>query len=567
MSQYIRNNKAKAVFFAAGLALLSTVFLDGKYLEALLSRSAFYCMLLLFLAWGAALASFAAGRKDKLAFFFSLNKWGFIFSLVLTAALFLALKPGFRILSDETNLLAVSKSMLSERRVDNVTIAKWYYFNQQPELRERDKRPYAYPFSEFLLHAVTGYRPANALAVNFIWTCLLFCSIFAFFRGLYGPGPALAALLLTASQPVLGLSATSGGMDLMAAAFLFFSFLALREYLRSGDRDAFVLLWATLLMLANVRYEGPLFMAAFAAGLLLARKIKAEGLASWQFALTPLIMLPAVWQRFCLTINYENKSSEAVFSAANFLKNAGTFLKMQVVPDFFYPYAVPVGIAGLAAGCYYLYGMCFHNRPEAREDRTLARISVFVLAVYGLLTFSYYSGNASLQASARLLLPALLALSLLAAWLLAKLFGGRPVPLVLAATAVFLVYAPLAAENRFYNCLFQGREYRHERRFLKELGDNNILVIAERPGQFTVLDYGAVDFAYARANSKQLLNELSRHLYSKMIVFQEIEYLDGKPAGASALGPEYALVTLEERQNTSDSFIRISEVRPPAGAR
>ena len=559
----IRENKAKAAVFFGGLALYAAAFLPRAALSEAFSRYTFYCLLALFAALAAAITSFVAKRREELPAFWAANRRGFLFSLALAGLIFAAAPPSFRILSDETNLLGVSKSMFSERRVDNPTMGKWYYFNLQVLNREREKRPYAYPFAVFAAHALTGYRPANAFAVNFVLLVLLFCGVFAFFRGLYGPAPAYAAVLLAAAQPLLALNATSGGMDFMYAALIFFAFLALREFLRDGTPESSGLLLALLLTLANTRYEGPLFLAVAGAGLLLARRLKASDLATWPFAVLPLALLPAVLQRFCFPMNFENGAGVAPFSVVNLVKNTVSFFLLQFDASFFYPYAQLTDLAGLvsAAG---LFRRFFSRGGKESGDRLLLGISAGGLALYWLVTCLYYFGDPAHQASARLFLPAALTLSLLAAGLLARLSGGRALPALLPAAALFLLYAPEAAENRFYNNLFLGREYRHEAAFLERLGDRHLLVISDRPGQFTVLDYGAVDFSYARRAYAELAEERSRHLYGRVIVFQEIEYASGLPTAATELPAEYRLEPLLERQNTADSFLRISEVKFPA---
>lgn len=564
ISALLKENKGKAAVFAAGLALFSAALLPKAALEDAFSRYTFYCLLALYLALASAIIAFAAKRREQLPEFFALNKWGFLFSLALAAVIFAAAKPSFRILSDETNLLSVSRTMLSERRVDNITMGKWYYFNLQPLARERDKRPYAYPFAVYIAHALTGYRPANAFAVNFVLLALLFCGVFALFRGLYGGASAYCAVLLAAAQPLLILNAASGGMDFMYAALIFFSFLALREYLRDGAPETFGLLLALLLLLANTRYEGPVFLAAAALVLPLAGRVKASALATWQFAVLPLAVLPVFIQRVCFNTNFEQAAGVVPFSAANLLKNSVSFVLVQFNGSLLFPYASLVNLAGMAAAVV-LFLRLARRGGEEGEDRLLAGVSAAGLALYWLVTCLYYFGDPAHQASARLFLPAALTLSLLAAGLLARAARNRPVPALLAASALFLFYAPSAAENRFYNSLFLGREYRHQVRFLEELGDDHILLVSDRPGQFVVLDRGAVNFDHARANYTVLADEQRRHLYDRVIVFQEILYATGKPTPSTELGPEFKLRPLLERQNTGDSFLRFSEVIfPPA---
>jgi hypothetical protein len=98
-------------------------------------------------------------------------------------------------------------------------------------------------------------------------------------------------------------------------------------------------------------------------------------------------------------------------------------------------------------------------------------------------------------------------------------------------------------------------------RFLSGVNDRNILVIAERPGQFTALGYGAMNFSYVNKNSGQVLKEAGRRLFSRAFVFQEIEYQSKNPTKETALPPDYRLNPLYEVQISATEFLRISEVK------
>ena len=90
--------------------------------------------------------------------------------------------------------------------------------------------------------------------------------------------------------------------------------------------------------------------------------------------------------------------------------------------------------------------------------------------------------------------------------------------------------------------------------------DKNILIISQRPGQFTALGYGAVNFSYANKHHKLVLREAERNLFSKIFVFQEIEYETKKPTKNTALHPDFKLDTLYEIQITATEFLRVSEM-------
>ena len=117
-----------------------------------------------------------------------------------------------------------------------------------------------------------------------------------------------------------------------------------------------------------------------------------------------------------------------------------------------------------------------------------------------------------------------------------------------------------AVKGRFIHSLKGNRITRHCIEYLDKADDRNILIIAERPGQVTALGYGAVNFAYANENKKNLLYEYDRHLYSKIVTLQEIKYDNQKPTKETALDPDFKLKTLYEIQISATEFLRISEV-------
>lgn len=561
----LREHKFGTAAFLAPLPAALYFMSNREAAGAFVSHWTFWCMLALTLAWAGRLVPWLRALAPELR----ANLGGLLFCLAAAAAVFAAVKPEFRVLADETNLLGVSRTMVFERRAENVTMAKNYYFNQWSLARENEKRPYMYPFLTAAVHAVSGYRPANAFAVNFLLLAALLSAVFLFFRQLYGPAAAGCAVLLTASQPLLALTASSGGMDFMAAALLFFAFLALLKFLREPGRDSFALLWATLLVLANTRYEGASVTAAVFAGLLLARRLKWDYLATPAFLLTPFVMLPTFCQRLCLSTNYENPPGMAPFMLANLPQSVLAFIRGNFDFTFFYPYAAPVAVAGTAAAFYFTRALAAGTWPAAPERRAAVAVSAGAVALYALVVFSYsfVPWGPTQQASARVFAPFTLALTLLAGAGLGEFLARRPgaaPAALLCSAALFAVYLPNAGENRFMNQLILTREHKLETGFLERLGGENVLVVSGRPGMFVSLGYGAVTFDYARANSAALLTELDRKLYTRLLAMQEVLYATGLPTPETDLSPEYAVKPVFEAQNTENSFVRIVEAtRPP----
>ncbi|MEW5907536.1 MAG: glycosyltransferase family 39 protein [Elusimicrobiota bacterium] len=563
----LRSNRAGVLVFLAPLAAAAWYLRDRPGGELFVNRYAFYFMAFIFAAWALALAG---ALKKVFAEGSPLREYGagLLFSLAVAASVFISVKPEFRVLADEANLLGVSRSMVYDRRADIVTMSKNYYHNAHPVARESEKRPHMYPFFTSLVHAVSGYRPANAFAVNFILLAALLGCVFVLFRGLYGPLPAYAAVLLTASQPLLALTASSGGMEFMSAAFMFFSFLALRRFLREPSAETFALFWFTLAVMANVRYEGPAVMAAVALALLVSGRLKREQFASWPFLLTPLMLLPAFCQRFCMAANFENPPGVTPFSIVSAFEHSWQFIKAQAAFSPALPYSSVSGVLGLLAILLYVPKLFMREEGGSSFRAPLYGSAAFSLLVYMSITAAFHFSDPSSQAAARYYAPAALVLALLSAALLGRIAARKPAAapaLIALSAALFITHIPPAAENRYMNLLILTRQHKHEAAFLERLGERNVLVVSDRPRLFTVRGYGAVNFWYARDNAGELLSDLERKLYPGMIVMQEVLYSTGKPTPETDPGPAYSLTPLYEVQNTADSYIRVAEARPASG--
>lgn len=568
-SSLLRSNKTGVLVFLSALAAAGWYLWDKPGGAIFVNRYAFYFMAFIFAAWA---LSLSAALKDVFASGSPLREYGagLALALAVAASVFISVKPEFRVLADEANLLGVSRSMVYERRADIVTMAKNFYHNLHPVARESEKRPHMYPFFTSLVHAATGYRPANAFAVNFILLAALLGGVFVLFRGLYGSLPAYAAVLLTASHPLLALTASSGGMEFMSAVFMFFSFLALRRFLREPSGGSFALFWFTLAVMANVRYEGPAVMAAVGLALLASGRLKREQLASWPFLLTPLMLLPAFCQRFCMTTNFETPPGVAPFALGSAVEHSWQFIKAQAAfsPDI--PYSPVLGILGLLAALLYLPRFFMRDESGSSGGAVLSRTAALALLVHMGVTTAFLTSDPFSQAAARYYAPASLILTLLAAALLGRAASRRPAAapaLVALAAALFMIHIPTAAENRYMNMLILTRQHKHEAAFLEGLGEKRVLVVSDRPRLFTVRGYGAVNFWYARHNTEELLDGLGRKLYPRIVVMQEVLYSTGKPTPETDPGPGYSLTPLREIQNTADSYIRVAEARRAAAVK
>jgi hypothetical protein len=121
------------------------------------------------------------------------------------------------------------------------------------------------------------------------------------------------------------------------------------------------------------------------------------------------------------------------------------------------------------------------------------------------------------------------------------------------------MYLPVASEARYVNALFVTRQAAQVWKFFEQLGDKRILVLSDRPGLFTIMDYGSLDLGSAVAD-RNCLFELSRHLYDDIYLVQEVDYDTKLPRAGFASWPDVPTVPVLEFQSTASSFVRIARV-------
>jgi hypothetical protein len=142
-----------------------------------------------------------------------------------------------------------------------------------------------------------------------------------------------------------------------------------------------------------------------------------------------------------------------------------------------------------------------------------------------------------------------------------KIFRRKPGYFMAFSVIMFLLYHPVSVQDRFARTQTLPREYRFTMEFLGRVSkiDKRFLIIADRPGQYTVCDFGAVNFDFAN-RTDSLCYDITNHLYGDIYVMQDIFYSTGKPSPSTELDGRYGLKTLAESQNTIDYFTRISKV-------
>lgn len=554
----------------ASLGLWTYTGLHPHEIKPLLLHGAYYGMLLLFLTWIYTVVEYLQSVQFSPTAFLRRYGAGILCCLLAVLAIEASVKPSFKTLSDETNLLVTSRALAFERTVAGQLMALRYYgeVHHLVETPTVDKRPFLFPFLESVLHILRGFDPANPFLLNAL---LMFVFLTAVFIGArqFLTGPlSLSAVFLVMACPVFSICGTSGGYDLLSSVFLVLALVVLYAYLRRPSSEKFALLWMTLVALSQTRHESFMYFFIVLGCLTAMGGVPRACLIENRLliAMTPLWFLFSVWGPLVNFDLVEIPTEKHMISLPHFQYNFLEFLRSQVDFSFTYPYNNILNFIAAGLLAWLLLRMALRQRmaPPPFQTRFLRILFVCVLASI-VVPFSFYGGTSLHPAGVRLFLPLSITGALVPIlWLVTLPADTRPkisTPFLLGSIILFLLYHPIAAEGRFVNGSYLYRETAFEHAVIQRLfPDQKILVIAEIPSHFTALQYGAVDYSTANKNIVACLSGLARHLYTDVIVIQQIALATNSPVPQDQLNPAYVLQPIVEWETDPETFIRISRV-------
>lgn len=554
------------VLFLVGLYVIPPA-LGVSATRFIFAITGYYLILALVLLWVITLAQCLMRYKPNVAGFIRTYRNGFILCLVLVCIVFISIRPMFRVLSDETNILALSKAMLYEKKADNVIMGRWYYDNFYPTRRIVEQRPLLFPFFAYIIHTLTGYRPENVFLLNGIVLFMLLFLIYKIFKDRLGDMWASCAAILVVSQPIVSQGATCGGFELLFALFIVISFISLRQFMANPDALKFQLLWANLLLLSNIRYEGVMFFVLVILALAGFKYLKDRQFLRLNmqilYAFTILALLLVWWQRVAMK-DIVTLAATNAFSFNYLPQNMIGFFSTFLNRHFSMPHAGIIDLFGFLAIFYFAVLYMTGRLTENKVTKNFLAMSAACIFIYWIFFMLFSEGKAAHPSSGRYFTIFAIVLSVLAAAFASriKIFKQKPVYALIFAAAMFLLYHPISVEDRYSRMQVAPREFRIVSDFLKAQSKNtrNILVISDRPNQYTVFNYGAVDFNYAN-NDKALPREYNNHLFSDVFVVQKIEFATQQPTTQTRLNDRFELEKMLELETDGKGFVRISKVK------
>ncbi|UYL10094.1 hypothetical protein B9G69_005820 [Bdellovibrio sp. SKB1291214] len=427
-------------------------------------------------------------QRNEIVEHFNRNIWGLLLSVALASVIFLILRVGYRVLSDETNLLGVSRDIATHFQSYN--FMQGIYFPDDHYMvieNEIPTRPVMFPLMAALLHLFFGISANNFFILNFF---LFVALLFTFYCLLKNKGPwvQVAGTILLAMNASLAWHVASAGFDLCSLLFAFWTFLFLWKYLSEPCSKNFKLLAFTSLMFIQIRYESVMYMP-----IIMTAMICLHGRETWQrvrqspwLLLFPLLLTPLVLQRFLTWGRFENAPELPPFTYKNIPNHGAIFLEFFFNhKDSIYPLITnALGLAGAI-----LLFRIYRDRKTRLFIHTCTVASLALL----ILMLCHHMGRANVYTQYRLFMP--LTVVLLAAFCF-SLSENKKVLWALSPLLVMQVFMGYRFLNEHRDFEDLPREMKIIEEFLARDPQNNSLFIYHRPGQITSSGHSSVISKY-----------------------------------------------------------------------
>ena len=529
----------------------------------------YYLLLALVVLFVTQVVAVLRNRHFEFRAFFARHWPELLGALLITVICFVSVPPRFRVLSDESNLLAVSQNMAHDRTVLNNVMSKYYFGNLQPIASEqhREKRPFLYCFLVHLFHLLRGFDISNAFLTNALTLFALLCLVGITVQRTVGRMAAVAGMILVASYPLVCLCATSAGFDLLASFFLCLLLVVTALFMRNPSADLFALLWITALAFAHTRYESGIGFILIVTALSVLGYFQLEYFEPYwyQYALTPWLILPLILQRLLLGNQLENNTGTPDFSWQHFLDHTKELAGTLINFDRVVPYATLLNWLALLFFVGVVIAI-FTRKNSPVWHRPFYAIAFLTTLFFLVLYLSYYFGSSTHPASARFFIFFCIIAALMPVafrYYYPKFFGDFTLLAIALISAT--LYHSISVENRFTNTQTLIRQTDAAVMYLNKINDKRILIIADRPGTYTSLGYGSVDFTYANQHYGEIMAELNQGLYT-VLVLQRVSYNTHWPVAGCQFNVPFDLKVVKELQFSGGDapeggeFLRISWV-------
>ncbi len=557
------------IIFSAMVLLSTGIFLalsllHRDFMHHWYANGSYYFMFIMFVIWLAVLVEYMKEREFKLIVFLKEYRWPVIFCLLTVVFVSISVPAYFRVISDETNLFGVARSMTYEKAVYNAIVGHRSFLIFNPIVLEDEKRPFLFPFLTSVTHTLLGFSGHNAFRLNAALFFFFLLMNFLLMKESFGKAAGYAVVLAVVAQPILVSIATSGGYDLLSLLFVVINFAILKLFLKNSSPVSLKFLWISLSMLAHTRHESSIFFFIVIISLFAFGYIKIGDLKnSVVYSLTPAFFLPIIAQRLIIDHAFENPSHLAAFSYNAFIEHSVTFFKAAFLNfDFVIPFAPLINIVGGLSIVYFIYLEMRNSWLTEKWQKHALAISFACILALWITVNSFWASSPTLATNSRHFSMFFFLLCVLSVMFLARMpyLKKNPALLVITFVGAVILYHPVSVSDKFINSQVGPRECRVVSDFLNRQPDKNFLLITERAGNYTAQNFGAFDFGFVRSQEGQVLGDIKRRLFGEVFVVQNVDFKTGRPIREHELSPNFKLHTVYGFQNDENVFTRISKM-------
>jgi hypothetical protein len=561
------------LIFATCLAVAVVVLSREERALGWLRRATYFTMFGVTGAWLLRWIAWARARWASPAAALRANWPEILLAVAAMAALFLTHDWEFKVLSDETNMVGVARSLAQEWRFDFAGQAKVYVGSHSYLDYTFDKRPPLFMFVLSLVDSIFGYRVRNVWLLNGVLLGATIVVASGALRRRLGRPWNLLAVVCGLANPVVIWTASAAGVEpILCLVWAFAGFMML-ETLEDPESTSFPLLIATVVLLGLARIEAGPLAALMLGATILASPARAKLIErfrdDWFVWTAPAAAMPVVLQQVRLR-DYFQGTKVKPFGLEHVLGNVTNWRKVLADSGRFYPFNTLVTVAEVLAVVALIALVLSRRDRMSKAERTAFLIFAALTTCFMAFYTAYFWGQPTKATSARF-------------YALPFFFAGLTIPPVLmrlhaikdrpaeAAVVVGLVFAhafPAAYSREFVNALNWRKEHMIVTDFLfPRLPGRSVLLVTQLPGQFLIYDVGAITFDRFNTERKDKNNEIHRPVYDEVLFVQELSLKTGHPNRGFEVDSEVKLETMLERQFDGRSFLRISRMvrdTPPA---
>ncbi len=554
------------------VSILAGILIPKKSIYFIFENAGYYFIFVSFFLWFSCFFKLHHAQLKSLIF---KHYDGLLLSILLMVLIFCIAPPKFKILNDETNLIGVSMSMFQSKKT-SLPIQGFNLDYRSSEYKSSiDKRPLLYPLLVSFVHSLRGYSAYNGFVVNFIFGILV---LFTFYLLIYDHFPRLYAvisMLIIAGMPNFVMWVTSSGFETLNLFFIIYTIYLFNKVIATRNIQKTELLFLTLVLVAQCRYESAIFTLAFL--FLLPMLSKKKTIASFSIItyLTPILFIPTIWlTRLYADQPVVNKVIGGVakvpnlyeaFSFSNLISNSATNLIVFLGLDPHLGFSWMVSALSLAG----LYVMT----KRFIVDRQSTGLQFRIMWLYGAATFcllyfiqvSFYLGNMALYTQNRFAMAYLPFIVFPAVFFVHRFLNHTDISKKIFVFIFFVFHLlylwPYGSQQLLVHTGSIPYEYNKTLSYLRDNFKRNsdILIISERPNLYIVHYKGAVDFSYANRNTEKIKDHYAKE-FDHILVLQKCLYKSRAPLKTSRLNDSYRLGSLRALNLSQTEYLKISKL-------